>query len=117
MSSWDIDLPYGEDRQNAFAKIISELGTRIEHKSDRKFAATGNIAIEFEAKNPDGTTRPSGVEMDSDWFAIEYLPNRWILVPTEVARKKAKEASRIVWGGDGNRAHLALVKPDVFFVV
>ena len=115
MSSWDIDLPYGEDRQNAFAKIISELGSRIEHKSDRKFADTGNLALEFEAKSPDGTLRPSGVSLESDWFAIEYLPTRWIMGPTELARKKAAEASRLVWGGDGNRSHLALVKPLVFF--
>ena len=115
MSTWDIDLPYGEDRQNAFVKRLCEMGSRVEHKSDRKFATTGNLAIEFEARSPDGTIRLSGVSLDSDSFAFEYLPNRWLVVPTEVARLKAAEASRLVWGGDGNRSHLALVKPTVFF--
>ena len=115
--SWDIDLKFGKDRENAFANLLSEVGGRIECKSDRLFAKYGNLAMEFEQEHADGVVRPSGVFKPSDNFAIEFLPHRWLVVPTEFARKVTTERHhKITWGGDGNKAHLALVKPNVFFI-
>lgn len=114
--TFDKDLREGKAREDAFVHVL--LRSRVEHKRDKKCGKTGNISIEIEQICPDGQTRPSGVMMTTaEYFAIEYAPECWLIIPTEYVRALAKRA--IIagfnrWIGDGGNHHNALVPIEWF---
>ena len=108
---FDKDLRFGEAREDAFVHVL--LKSKVEHKTDRKCPETGNIAIEFEQRCRDGEIRPSGIAITkAARYAIEYAPDRWLILPTEELKEIARQAlkaGRHRWIGDGNNHHNALV--------
>lgn len=114
---FDIDLRYGEAREDAFVHVL--LRSKVEVKSDRKARETGNVAVEYEQVGTDGQARPSGIATtEADWYAVEYDAGRWQLIETaqlkELARR-AIRANRHKWIGDNDEHHNALV-PLQWFV-
>ena len=53
--TFDIDLAEGKLREDAFGRLLCH--TRFEHKHDKIHETSGNIAIEYEQKMPDGRWR------------------------------------------------------------
>lgn len=111
---WDIDLADGEARENAFRDVL--LRRYVEHKRDFKCASTGNIAVEYETSaepNGVGDRWPSGIAVTtSDLWAVEYAPEAWLLLRTQVMKGFAREAIRRDlhrWIGDDSRYHNALI--------
>ena len=98
---FDIDLRNGQAREDAFVHVF--LQAKVEHKRDYVCQKTGNIFIEYRQKG-----RPSGIATSTaDYWAIEYMHRRWIIVPTdelrEIARRAAKDKRNRVCGGDGDQ--------------
>jgi hypothetical protein len=110
-SKFDIDLLDGKAREDAFAHVIT--WGRFEHKRDYAASTTGNIAVEFERKKVDGSLEPSGISVtQADWWSVEFDHNAWVLLSVVRVKRladRAVEERRVRWGGDGKRAHLALV--------
>ena len=111
---WDIDLADGEAREDAFRDVL--LHRYVEHKSDFKCVETGNLAVEYEtsaAPNGEGNRWPSGIgTTTSDYWAVEFAPDCWLVLRTATMKGFAREAIRRGhhrWIGDDNRFHNALV--------
>lgn len=107
-SGFDIDLREGEAREAALAKALSKVGYLIEHKSDHKARATGNVFIEYRQKG-----RPSGIQVTTaDFWAIEFDTNAWVILETSRLKWLAREAwkaGRRVVGGDNDQYEGVLV--------
>lgn len=64
---FDVDLRYGQAREDALVQVF--LRSRVEVKSDRQAARTGNVFVEFKQKG-----RPSGLAVTmADWWAFELV--------------------------------------------
>lgn len=115
--TFDIDLRDGKAREDAFVHVL--LRSRVEHKRDKKAVRTGNIAIEIAQKCYDGDHRESGVMVtDAQFFAIEFAPECWVILPTEYVKKLARlgiQQDRHRWIGDGGN-HLNVLIPIEWFV-
>lgn len=115
--TFDMDLREGKARENAFVHVL--LRSRVEHKRDKKAARTGNIAVEIAQLCSDGEHRPSGVMVtNAEFWAVEFAPECWILLPTEYVRRLAKrgqQEDRHRWIGDGQN-HLNVLVPIEWFV-
>lgn len=115
--TFDIDLREGKSREDAFVHVL--LRSKVEHKRDKKAARTGNIAIEVAQKCRDGEHHPSGVmSSTAGFFAIEYFPECWVILPTEYIRTLARlgmQQDRHRWIGDGQNHLNVLVPIDWFF--
>ena len=115
--TFDIDLREGQAREDAFVHVL--LRSRVEHKRDKKAIETENVAIEIAQKCRDGETRESGVmATTADFFAIEFAPECWVILPTEDVRKLARlgaQQSRHKWIGDGGN-HLNVLVPIEWLV-
>lgn len=111
---FDKDLRDGEAREDAFVHVL--LKAKVEHKHDRKCEETGNLAIEYEQVCSDGQTRPSGIAItEADWYAIEFAPDTWVLIPIERLKhltRRAIREKRARWIGDEDNHHNALVPFD-----
>ena len=114
--TFDIDLREGKAREDAFVHVL--LRSRVEHKRDFKYATTGNIAVEYEQKARDGNKVLSGISItEAGSWAVEFLENRWLVVPTETVKALARRAiknGKHKWIGDGNNHHNALIPIDWF---
>lgn len=110
--TFDIDLRDGKAREDAFVYVM--LRARVEHKRDKKAARTGNVAIEIAEKTRNGGQRPSGVNITTaEYFAIEYAPECWAIMPTEYVKSLARlgvQQNRHRWIGDGGN-HLNVLIP------
>lgn len=86
---WDLDIVHGNLREGAFGRLLKEGG--VEVKSDGKCRLTGNVFIEFRQHG-----RPSGIAEDkgSQYWAIEYDDDHWIVIPTERLKQIARVAYR-----------------------
>ena len=115
--TFDIDLREGKAREDAFVHVL--LRSRIEHKRDHKFAETGNLAIEYQQRYPDGEVAPSGIAIsEAGAWAFEFLENSWLVVPTEAVKVLARRAikdGQHAWIGDGKNHHTALIPIEWFF--
>ncbi len=107
---FDIDLEYGQIREDKIADIFSKA--KIEVKSERDiWQKTGNIAIEYECWN-----KPSGImATESDyWFhnlcigKDEYCT---LVFKTSTLKKIVSKLDyfRSVAGGDNNASRMYLV--------
>lgn len=109
--TFDVDLRDGKAREDAFVHVL--LRSRVEHKRDFLCVETGNLAIEYQQKDRDGLVRPSGISItEADYYAFEFLENRWMLVLTAELKNLTRRAikdGRHKWIGDGNNHHNALV--------
>lgn len=114
--TFDIDLRDGEAREDAFAHVM--LRSRVEHKRDKKAARTGNVAIEVAQLNRNGEHINAGVMVTTaEYFAIEFFPECWLVLPTEYVKALARVAmheDRHRWIGDGNN-HLNALVPIEWF--
>ena len=114
--TFDIDLRDGKARENAFVHVL--LQSRVEHKRDKLAAKTGNIAVELEQVCSDGVKRPSGVmSTTAEYFAFEYYPEFWFIVPTKFVKnlaRRAVEVGKAAWIGNDNNHYNALVPIEWF---
>lgn len=105
------DLEFGQGREQRFFNLL--VGGKIEHKADRLCQEKGNLAVEYEKRDHRGCIHPSGISVsESDWYAIEFAFERWVLLRTYALcdiHLRAIEEGRIAWGGDGERFHCALI--------
>lgn len=113
---FDLDLEYGQIREDKIADIFSKA--KIEVKSERDiWQQSGNIAIEYECWN-----KPSGImATESDyWFhnlcigEDEYCT---LVFKTSTLKKIVSQLDsfRSVAGGDGNASRMYLVNlPKLF---
>lgn len=103
--TFDVDLREGVLRQEAFAEVL--LGSKCEHKHDKKAARTGNLAIEVAQICSDGVKRKSGLyATTAETYAIEFRAKRWVLIPVDdlkeiVENHARKHPESVVWIGDG----------------
>lgn len=115
--TFDIDLRDGKAREDAFVHVM--LRSRVEHKRDKKAARTGNVAIEIAQVNRNGETVEAGVMASTaEFFAVEFYPECWVVLPTEYVRKLARlgaQQDRHKWIGDGGN-HLNVLVPIQWFV-
>lgn len=115
--TFDKDLREGKAREDAFVHVL--LRSRVEHKRDKKAARTGNVAIEVAQKCRDGEHHHAGVfATDAEYFAVEFFPECWLLMPTEYVRilaRRAMKEDRHRWIGDGEN-HLNALVPIEWFV-
>ncbi len=114
--TFDIDLRDGKAREDAFVHVM--LRSKVEHKRDKKAARTGNIAIEIAQTLRNGDTVDSGVMVTTaEFFAVEFFPECWVILPVEYVRKLARlgaQQGRNHWIGDGNN-HLNVLVPIEWF--
>lgn len=115
--TFDIDLREGKAREDAFVHVL--LRSQVEHKRDKKAARTGNVAVEIAQLCSDGVHRPSGImSTTAQFWAVEFCPECWLLLPTEYVRSLAHRAKGMNldrWIGDGNN-HLNVLIPIEWFV-
>jgi hypothetical protein len=115
--TFDIDLRDGKAREDAFVHVM--LRSKVEHKRDKKAANTGNIAIEIAQKDMNGDGVASGINITTaEFYAIEFFPECWLILPTELVKKLTRMAAqqdRKGWMGDGNN-HLNVLVPIEWFV-
>ena len=106
-SGFDIDLDEAEMREGVLRDILRARGPYIELKSDKRCPETGNLFIEYRQKG-----RPSGIAVtESQWWATEFFPDRFIIVPYPVMldralaahRERIRKGQAPVRGGDFNR--------------
>ncbi len=113
---FDIDLAYGEVREDKIAEMLT--GKKIEVKSEKDmWQKTGNICIEYQSWG-----KPSGIEAtESDyWFhnlcigEEEYCT---LVFSTPVLKKIVKRLDKFktVSGGDHNASRMFLVNLQKLF--
>lgn len=129
MSNFLRDLKTGQKAEDSFKDYLEQQGykvekntsksrkelkeydllvndkTKVEIKLDLKAPKTGNIAIEFQCNN-----KPSGLTSSKSPIWVYIIDNIFYIfkkqdLDTLFEEKKYK---RVVSGGDGNRAKLAL---------
>ena len=113
-SKFDIDLKYGQIREQLFADIM-EGKELVEVKTERgKWQSTGNIAIEWESRG-----KLSGIATTkADWWA-HFLADKdstkaVIIMRVPELKKKIKELKKIgvakdTRGGDDDTSRLVLL--------
>ena len=113
---FDLDLEYGQIREDKIADIFSKA--KIEVKSERDiWQSTGNIAIEYECYG-----KPSGIKAtESDyWFHNLCIGDNIfcsLVFDTKVLKKLVDKLDtfRTVSGGDNNASKMYLVNlPKLF---
>lgn len=93
MSDFDRDLREGKAREDALVHVM--LRSRVEVKSDRRCADTGNLCIEFAQSDGKGGLKPSGIAASgAERWAFEYGPECWLILPKDVVLLQARRAYR-----------------------
>lgn len=113
---FDLDLEYGQIREDKVAGIFSKA--KIEVKSERDlWQQTGNIAIEYEC-----WSKPSGIRAtESDyWFHNLCIGDNeycTLVFKTDVLKKIVDKLDyfRTVSGGDNNASRMYLVNLQKLF--
>lgn len=110
-AGFDLELKYGKEREQQLGRLAEH--TRIEVKSDRYAASTGNLAVEYQQRL-NGRWRQSGIATtEADMYVFELVGlETWIWV--ETARLKALTRRAIGAGlkkdvGDGGNHRNAMV--------
>jgi len=113
---FDLDLEYGQIREDKVASIFSKA--KIEVKSERDlWQQTGNIAVEYEC-----WSKPSGIRAtESDyWFHNLCIGDNeycTLVFKTDVLKKIVDKLDyfRTVSGGDNNASRMYLVNLQKLF--
>lgn len=106
--AFDIDLGYGQSRENAFAAILGD-GARLEVKSDRQAVDTGNVFVEYESRG-----KPGGIAAtESDWWVQEIEPDVFVVMRVERMKRLVRrrlDRYGYVLGGDAKTSKGVLLR-------
>lgn len=99
-SGFDLDLKFGQSRENALSNILRGDKT-VEVKSDAKCRTTGNVFVEFEQKGV-----ASGIAVTTaEYWAFEVDDDQWVIIPTvrlKVIARHYFRQGKVRTGGDYN---------------
>lgn len=108
---FDIDLKYGQERENRVVSILDKGKDKIEVKTERDWwFKTGNIAIEVESYG-----KPSGIKATESDYWVHILANgdkdycRLIFDTDTVRRLAEKYKHTLKRGGDNKLTKFVLV--------
>ena len=110
-NKFDIDLQYGQIREEKLANILQN--EKVEVKTERdKWKETGNICIEFSCRG-----KPSGIAVTEAKWWVHVLANGddtscMLMFPTEKLKEIARKYyanGKIVNGGDDNLSKMVLL--------
>ena len=110
-NKFDIDLQYGQVREEALSDILQNA--KIEVKTERdKWKETGNICIEFSCRG-----KPSGIAVTEAKWWVHVLADGddtscMLMFPTEKLKEIARKYyanGKIVDGGDDNLSKMVLL--------
>jgi hypothetical protein len=108
-NKFDIDLKYGQDRENRIEKILKEGKLEVKTERDWWFKS-GNIAIEIECNG-----KPSGVMATKSDYWVPILADgdndycRLIFDTRTVKKLARKYISKIKNVGDGFRSKCVMI--------
>jgi hypothetical protein len=111
-NKFDIDLKYGQVREQELADILQN--EKIEVKTERdKWKETGNICIEFRCRG-----KESGIAVTEAKWWVHVLADGdetvcMLMFPIdklkEIARKHVVNKAKVVYGGDDNLSKMVLI--------
>lgn len=110
-SKFDLDLAYGQDREQRVASIFDTDKFKVEVKTERDWwYRSGNIAIEIESYG-----KPSGISVTESNYWVHILANGdkdycRLIFDTDTIRhlaKKYSHATKMV--GDGRKSKVVLI--------
>lgn len=125
-ASWTAAKQQGDDAELAVAAWFKSLGfavtktigqddfdllamLKLEVKNDLQAAETGNVAVEVRF---DG--KPSGIRAtNADWFVIVVGETAYMMPTKKLPALIDTGNFRMVRGGDGRRAELALISVEI----
>jgi hypothetical protein len=72
-----------------------------------KYTSSGNVVAELAQSDGQGGKKPSGINTThSHWWAVEFLPNRWLILLTsdfkDIARIEREISGTTSMGDNGN---------------
>lgn len=114
-NKFDIDLKYGQERENRIEKILKEGKLEVKTERDWWFK-TGNIAIEIECNG-----KPSGIMVTKADYWVHILANgdkdycRLIFDTKTIKKLTKKYISTLKNGGDGWRSKFVLIPLSEIF--
>ena len=140
-STWQSDLANAHILENQFAERIQQLYPKakikqaptgssfsdwdieviwpkgsitFEIKEDRQASEwSSNVAVEFGRTLKDGTYKPTCLSISKADCWVYYFHDTFWLIGAADLKELVKTANRTI-GGDGNKAHIYLVKKDKF---
>ena len=117
-NKFDIDLKYGQEREQRLASILDKDKNKIEVKTERDWwFKTGNIAIEVECNG-----KPSGIMATKADYWVHILAEgdkdycRLIFDTRTVKRLAKKYIGTLKNGGDGWRSRFVLIPLSEIFL-
>jgi hypothetical protein len=114
-NKFDIDLKYGQERENRIEKILKEGKLEVKTERDWWFK-TGNIAIEIECNG-----KPSGIMVTKADYWVHILANgdkdycRLIFDTKTIKKLTKKYIGTLKNGGDGWRSKFVLIPLSEIF--
>lgn len=115
-NKFDIDLRYGQDREERIEKILKEGKLEVKTERDWWFK-TGNIAIEIECNG-----KPSGIMATKADYWVHILANgdkdycRLIFDVKTIKKLTKKYIGTLKNGGDGWRSKFVLIPLSEIFL-
>jgi hypothetical protein len=115
-NKFDIDLRYGQDREERIEKILKEGKLEVKTERDWWFK-TGNIAIEIECNG-----KPSGIMVTKADYWVHILANgdkdycRLIFDTKTIKKLTKKYIGTLKNGGDGWRSKFVLIPLSEIFL-
>ena len=114
-NKFDIDLKYGQEREDRIEKILKEGKLEVKTERDWWFK-TGNIAIEIECNG-----KPSGIMITKADYWVHILANgdkdycRLIFDTKTIKKLTKKYIGTLKNGGDGWRSKFVLIPLSEIF--
>ena len=114
-NKFDIDLKYGQEREDRIEKILKEGKLEVKTERDWWFK-TGNIAIEIECNG-----KPSGIMVTKADYWVHILANgdkdycRLIFDTKTIKKLTKKYIGTLKNGGDGWRSKFVLIPLSEIF--
>lgn len=115
-NKFDIDLRYGQEREQRIEKILKEGKLEVKTERDWWFK-TGNIAIEIECNG-----KPSGIMVTKSDYWVHILANgdkdycRLIFDTKTIKKLTKKYIGTLKNGGDGWRSKFVLIPLSEIFL-
>lgn len=115
-NKFDIDLKYGQEREERIEKILKEGKLEVKTERDWWFK-TGNIAIEIECNG-----KPSGIMVTKSDYWVHILANgdkdycRLIFDTKTIKKLTKKYIGTLKNGGDGWRSKFVLIPLSEIFL-
>ena len=115
-NKFDIDLKYGQEREDRIEKILKEGKLEVKTERDWWFK-TGNIAIEIECNG-----KPSGIMVTKADYWVHILANgdkdycRLIFDTKTIKKLTKKYIGTLKNGGDGWRSKFVLIPLSEIFL-